>query len=118
MGSRHVIGFTLVGIIALLVLPALGLNIWQMIRYSALSKLHGPASGGAKAAWIVSVVAWWTGPLILIGAPLGIVLGVIHLRSRSETSRLAASMAVFNGVFISVFATILILVALWAVGKI
>ncbi|HSZ55264.1 MAG TPA: hypothetical protein VK797_06360 [Tepidisphaeraceae bacterium] len=115
MDNRILIGTVTAALIGFLVLPALAVNLWQLIRYLDLSRVKGPAKGIALAAWIVSFVVWWTGPLILIGAPIAIVLSIIQRRASLESSRLAANMAIFNGVFILGYVAAIVLPILWAV---
>jgi len=89
------------------------LNVWQAVRYSAGSKSSEPASSRAKWAWIISVAAWWTGPLAILGAPIGIILGAVELQqSTGRATRLAARMAVFNGLWVLLSFSALIVVVL------
>jgi hypothetical protein len=115
MDNRILFGTIASALIGFLVLPALAVNVWQLIRYITLSKVKGPATGIAAAAWIISFAVWWTGPLILIGAPVAIVLGVTQRRVGAETTRLAVKMAIFNGVFILAYVTAIALPILWSV---
>jgi hypothetical protein len=88
-------------IVGTLTVAVVGINIWQLVNYQSLAKLVGPARTLAKAAWIVSLACWFTGPLVVIGAPLGIVLGVLQFRGfRRATDQIAGRMAVLNGIWI------------------
>jgi len=53
MDNRILIGTVTAALIGFLVLPALAVNLWQLIRYLDLSRVKGPAKGIALAAWIV-----------------------------------------------------------------
>ena len=96
-------------------LPALAINVRQLVRWVTMSRVKGPATGVATAARILSFAVWWTGPLILIGAPVAIALGVVQRRAGPESTRLAAIMAIFNGVFILACVAAVTLPILWAV---
>jgi hypothetical protein len=88
-------------IVGTLTVAVAGVNIWQLVSYQSQAKLVGPASTLAKAAWIVSLACWFTGPLVVIGAPIGILLGALQFRGgHLATDRIAGRMAVLNGIWI------------------
>src|SRR5687767_291162 len=94
-GSVAVVGFLTVGVV--------GVNLWQFSRYLDARRHEGDSSGTAKAAWIVSLVAWWTGPLVLIGAPVAIIMAVVAMqRPPHQPTTIAARMAIGNSVWIFV----------------
>ncbi len=101
---------------ALAVLWILTANLAALARHR--SGLDGRrASLTSRFAWTLSVLAAWTGPLVVIGALVAIGLGVRERRrvergQATRRSRLPAEMAVRNGVVLLV-AGVVVAALIW-----
>jgi len=105
--------FTWAAAFAVALLIVLGLNTWVAVWYFQSLKLTGRMTGKAAAAWIISIAGWWTGPLFPICAIVGIVLACSQLSSSHvQATRIAAGLAIFNGVFITVWIAGVVLIVL------
>ena len=110
---RVILLFTWAAAFGVALLLVLGLNIWLAVWYFQSLKLTGRMAGKAAAAWIISIAGWWTGPLFPICSIVGIVLGCSQFSSsQTQASRIAGALAIFNGVFITVWIACVIVIML------
>jgi hypothetical protein len=92
-------------------------NLAALSRHRA--SLGGkPASRASRVAWVLSVVAVWCGPLVVVAALVAALLGAREKRrvergQATRRSRLPAEMAVKNGVVI-LAATVVVVVLVFA----
>lgn len=101
---------------ALAVLWIITANLAALARHRA--GLDGrKASLPARFAWLLSVLAAWTGPLVVVGALVAIALGVREQRrvkagEATRRSRLPAEMAVKNGIVL-LAAAVVVALLIW-----
>jgi hypothetical protein len=110
----------LVGSMCLVAFAAIALvvfNVLQLKTYMAVVAEGHSSAPLSKAAWIISLVSWWTGPLILLLAPLSIIFALVHVRSVSLPTRIACKIAIMNAAFILVAGAIAVVLTLWAVRR-
>jgi hypothetical protein len=71
-------------------------------------------SGLATTAWVMSVSCVWLGPLLFVAAPASLGLGLVALHKTGahgrHADRIAARMAVANGIIFCVLGAVFVMV--------
>ncbi len=107
------------------------LNIRAIIRYLSIKETGKRASVLAWLAWILSILSPWFGPLVLIGTPLSLLMGLwawLRLPADVDTSHeqvtisykrsvIPARMAVLNGFGVSLQIAVMIAAVYFAFGS-